>query len=634
MDYEQKHLDDIKNIIKKEIEIVNKQIESKENDLNFARSGLGEETSHAIGGSLYSAESFEQLVELSQFATEISDITANQELSVKQLERLKQMVLKPYFARIDFQFPEDDETTPIYIGRYSLMEEVDILIHDWRSPIAGLFYQYGLGEASYSAPIGTITGVISLKRQYEIRNGKLEFYFDTNVEVLDEYLQRLLSQNASSYMRSIVETIQKEQDTAIRDDKNNILIIQGVAGSGKTSVALHRIAYLMYKGLEDRITNRDVVIISPNRVFEKYIANVLPELGESNVRSYIIEELYEKIVKKMKLQTRFNLMEQILSDDNRWATVAKKSYEYKCSREFTKILSKVSIFEAENFKDILEIYKYIFENPQKLKQLAEEAGVNLPQNMNDLIQYTNENLTSKKLFFDDAAAVIYLYLRKFDVAELSSIKQVVIDEAQDYYPLHFRIFKLLFPTAKYTILGDINQTINKPENMKFYDEILSVMNREPSSIVTLNKSFRCTREITQFSSEIIGEKIDSFGRHGTTPSIIRVENDEDIEEIINDVKTNLKEGKNSIGIICKSMKDCKILYKKLKEKIQIKIFDDSMDEDIEGVFTLPIYLAKGLEFDISFIWGAYDSWYGNKNDENLLYIACTRALHELRLYLF
>ncbi len=633
---ETRHLDMVLRFMESEIDSLRTNVEKNENGILSFQEDISDEISHGFSGSLYGSESFEQLVEASQFSMQMDEEIKKYERSKESLEILERLILSPYFARIDFTFSGETDPSNIYIGRNSFMHELDILVHDWRSPIAGLFYKYGLGEASYIAPSGTITGDVSLKRQYQIKDRKLEFFFDTDVEILDEYLCGLLSQNASSQMKGIVETIQREQDIAIRDDKNKILAIQGVAGSGKTSVALHRIAYLMYKGLTERLDSNDIAIISPNNIFEQYISNVLPELGEKNVRSFILEDLYSKILgKSVKIQSRYSLMEQILSGEGNLLPVMESSLKFKSSVDFVKILNALKKV-GDLYKDIKSAYKELFDVPGKLQKLAKEAAVTLPDNIDDIIEFTSENLGSRKLFFDDASAIVYLYLKKADLQDYHNIMQVVVDEVQDYSPIHFLILKMLFPKAKYTVLGDINQTINKPETMNFYDDVLKIIGKEPSKLITLNKSFRSTREITAFASGLMGQRIDSFGRNGSEP-VIRMLNDEnDMDVLIEDAKECLDKGYSSIGIICKTNKECKKLHKRINTRsakgLDVKLLEDTYDESPTGVFILPIYLSKGLEFDASFVWIADDFDRNNVDDKSLLFIACTRALHELRIY--
>ena len=216
---------------------------------------------------------------LSQIASPIAEKLSDYEAVANRIAILEKLIECPYFARIDFQFEGESAFEKIYIGRASLRKEAsyDLEVYDWRSPIAGMFYRFTRGAAFYEAPAGKITGEINLKRQYEIRKGRLEYFFDADLQIRDEFLRKMLSQNTSPKLKTIVETIQKEQDIVIRDMESDLMMVQGVAGSGKTSIALHRAAYLMYQGLSKRLAADNIIIISPNTVFEQYISDVLPE---------------------------------------------------------------------------------------------------------------------------------------------------------------------------------------------------------------------------------------------------------------------------------------------------------------------------------------------------------------------
>ena len=241
--------------------------------------------------------SIDRLIE----AVQIGKFARTQELladkRLNRIRNLQHLADSAYFARVDFTEEGEDETERIYIGRHTLYDEKDRtpMIYDWRAPISSIFYRFERGPVRFDAPAGEVRGVVSLKRQYEIRKGELLYFFDADVQISDDFLRRMLSENTSSRMKTIVETIQKEQDVVIRDSASDLLIVQGVAGSGKTSIALHRVAYLMYEGLQNRLNASDIVILSPNTLFESYISGVLPELGEQNITTLEFEEIAKKI---------------------------------------------------------------------------------------------------------------------------------------------------------------------------------------------------------------------------------------------------------------------------------------------------------------------------------------------------
>ena len=253
--FELKRLEETISLAKKQLNHEKQRNVDNKAAIISAKKELRENSSHSIG-SLWSSDGFEALAEINQYANPITDKIIDYEEVENKIARLEKLIQSPYFARIDFKFEGDDIFEKIYIGRSSLMKDnsYDMLVYDWRSPIASVFYRFVTGQAFYDAPVGRITGEVSLKRQYEINKGVLDYFFDADVQIVDEFLRKLLSQNNSSKMKTIVETIQKEQDIVIRDMDNDLMMVQGVAGSGKTSIALHRAAYLMYQGLSTKLS--------------------------------------------------------------------------------------------------------------------------------------------------------------------------------------------------------------------------------------------------------------------------------------------------------------------------------------------------------------------------------------------
>lgn len=626
--FESQHFLRVKEIAQNRLDLLKKEMEAKEKDILLAKAELTEETSHSIS-NLWASDNFEQLVELSQFATMISNDISSYEAAVKEKKQLELMLNSPYFARIDFQFENAADVEKFYIGRFSLMDGQDLMICDWRSPIASMFYRYGLGKAFYEAPVGKISGELRLKRQYEIKNGILEYFFDAELEILDEFLRKLLAQNASPQMKNIVETIQRDQDVVIRDMENDLLIVQGVAGSGKTSIALHRVAYLMYAGLANKLTSQSVVILSPHSLFEQYISNVLPELGEENVTSLLLDELFQNVLKSPKIQAKHQLFEAMMTGESNRVQIMKSSLEFKASKAFMRILDTLEP-QKNKLADMIAAYNNLFCNRKSFVQFAKDAP--LPEDIEDIILFTQENLQSSRLFFDDASALTYLYLKRNGYDTFRHIKQVVVDEAQDYYAIHFEIIKLLFPGARYTILGDIHQTIEKQESALFYEDIKSIFNKRKTALITLDKSFRCANEILQFSAKFVDADIKAFGRQSDTPQIYELKDEHDLSPLCMEIEHSIKAGYQSIGIICKSEKDCLKLYERLSAIMDVSLIKSASDANLSGVFILPVYLSKGLEFDVALIWDVDATHYATEADRKLLYIGCTRALHRLNLF--
>ena len=702
--FEEKRLAQTISLAEEQLKQAKEAADKKKSEIIEAKKDVRENTEHGIT-SLYTSDGFEALVELSQYINPVTDKIIDYEEEEHKILLLEKMIKSPYFARIDFKFDDEDEFEKIYIGRSSLRKNSyqEMYVYDWRSPIASIFYRFMTGEAFYDAPCGRVTGELNLKRQYEIKNGKLEYFFDSDVQIVDEFLRQLLSQNTTAKMKAIVETIQHEQDVVIRDMENDLLMVQGVAGSGKTSIALHRAAYLMYQGLQTKLSANNIMIISPNSIFEQYISNVLPELGEDNVISSVFEDILSALLIGRKIQSRNDFLENLIVN-SKYKEISRNSIEFKTSSFFREILDQFLIdiprqwieFEDVYYEgkcvvsrqilkdkilgrtetplgikleqledyileqifgtgkgrghkeeknlikqeiqkfikiDIVELYKILFSNEAYFYSLLQNS--NPSQNIKSIWEYTRENLEADRLYYDDAIAIAYLYLKIYGTNKYKNIKQVVIDEAQDYYPLQYEIFNLLFSNAKFTILGDMKQTLAKKEDISFYEQIQKILNKKKSSLIMLDKSFRCTNEILNFSLKFIekSSQIKSFNRNGDSPKVYIADNSEIfIDEIVKEINLCQEKGFQSICLICKTEKNSIYLFNKIKHKLDIQLIKNGSVSDLQGVFILPVYMSKGLEFDAVLICDADSQNYHDEDDKNLLYVACTRALHKLSLF--
>ena len=702
--FEEKRLAQTISLAEEQLKQAKEAADKKKSEIIEAKKDVRENTEHGIT-SLYTSDGFEALVELSQYINPVTDKIIDYEEEEHKILLLEKMIKSPYFARIDFKFDDEDEFEKIYIGRSSLRKNSyqEMYVYDWRSPIASIFYRFMTGEAFYDAPCGRVTGELNLKRQYEIKNGKLEYFFDSDVQIVDEFLRQLLSQNTTAKMKAIVETIQHEQDVVIRDMENDLLMVQGVAGSGKTSIALHRAAYLMYQGLQTKLSANNIMIISPNSIFEQYISNVLPELGEDNVISSVFEDILSALLIGRKIQSRNDFLENLIVN-SKYKEISRNSIEFKTSSFFREILDQFLIdiprqwieFEDVYYEgkcvvsrqilkdkilgrtetplgikleqledyileqifgtgkgrghkeeknlikqeiqkfikiDIVELYKILFSNEAYFYSLLQNS--NPSQNIKNIWKYTKENLEADSLYYDDAIAIAYLYLKIYGTNKYKNIKQVVIDEAQDYYPLQYEIFNLLFSNDKFTILGDMKQTLAKKEDISFYEQIQKILNKKKSSLIMLDKSFRCTNEILNFSLKFIekSSQIKSFNRNGDSPKVYIADNSEIfIDEIVKEINLCQEKGFQSICLICKTEKNSIYLFNKIKHKLDIQLIKNGSVSDLQGVFILPVYMSKGLEFDAVLICDADSQNYHDEDDKNLLYVACTRALHKLSLF--
>ncbi|MCI9147732.1 MAG: ATP-binding domain-containing protein [Hungatella sp.] len=703
-EFEETRLKQTISLAEEQLKQAKESAEKKKSEIAEAKKEVRENTEHRIT-NLYTSDGFEALVELSQYINPVTDKLADYEEEEHKIVLLQNMIKSPYFARIDFKFDDEEEFEKIYIGRSSLRKNhfQEMFVYDWRSPIASIFYRFMKGEAFYDAPCGRVTGELNLKRQYEIKNGTLEYFFDSDVQIVDEFLRQLLSQNTTATMKTIVETIQQEQDVVIRDMENDLLMVQGVAGSGKTSIALHRAAYLMYQGLQTRLSSNNIIIISPNSIFEQYISNVLPELGESNVVSIVFDDILSTIIKDRKIQPKNEFLE-IMIAPSQYNKRYKSTVEFKTSSLFLETLDRflydiperwiefddvyyegtcvvnrqalkdkilrrtetplgIKLEQLEDYAlelifgtgkrqrhksekylikqelqkfiklDVVELYKILFNDEAYFYSLLQN---NTPlENIKEIWEYTRENLETDCLYYDDAIAITYLYLKIYGTNLYKNIKQVVIDEAQDYYPLQYEIFGLLFPNAKFTILGDMKQTLAKREDISFYRQIQKILNKKKSSLIMLDKSFRCTNEILNFSLKFIEQnpQIKSFNRNGENPEVFIADNSDDlVDKIAEEVKSCQKKGLQSIGLICKTEKNSTNLFHLLKHKLDIQLISNGSVSGLQGVFIIPVYMSKGLEFDAVLICDADSQNYHTEDDKNLLYVACTRALHRLSLF--
>lgn len=714
------------------LEFINNQLESeyheigiKEEDIISYRRKMYENASHH-------AQDFNRLSETVQYLNPLVMQAIDYEASQQRIELYEKMKKTPYFARVDFNTPKwGEETIYIGIGNLENEETFESYVYDWRAPISSIFYRYELGPASYEAPSGTINGEITLKRQFEIENGNLAYFIDSSVNILDDILKETLSKNTSPQMRTIVETIQREQDVIIRDVDSDLLIVQGVAGSGKTSIALHRVAYLMYEGLRGRLKSSDMVLISPNQIFGQYIANVLPELGEENIdtitferliylhfdsgfdfvkRNEILEEILtsepdnrkllqdnvvfkssgefldiinrliyhyehsmieftdimydgktiaskdllkarflESTSRSLPVQVRLNHIETIISEriqahkpyrlrklEDFVAEKPEKMLDIKTTarllntKQVSRIMKGVRAFTRINY---LELYKELFAKPSLFKRLSKD--IPLPQNIDQIIQLTSERLQKGVIDYNDAMALFLLKLRMDSSHENIDIRQVVVDEAQDYSPVHFEVLARLYPNAKYTVLGDVNQTIVDLKGNNIYSSIQNQLKKRKSTLVTLNKSFRCSYEISTFAAQFADKDIDiqQLDRHEEKPKIISAETSDLLnQQLVEQLIKWQNDGYNTIAVVCKNARESKELFNKIIPDITVKLVTEDEPAPLGGVGIIPVYLAKGLEFDAVAIYETNMQKYYTNNDRRLLYISATRALHRLSLF--
>ncbi len=608
---------------------------------------------------------------------DVSVTNENTEMILKGLEKLRK---SPYFARIDFQ--DAKEELLVYIGIRGFRNDVgyETIVYDWRAPVSSLFYDSEIGSASYNAPEGIVEGVVTLKRQYKIVNGHMEYMIESNVGIDDEILQKELSSTSDEKMKNIVATIQKEQNAIIRNEDANVLIIQGAAGSGKTSIALHRIAFMLYR-FKHTIQSSDVLILSPNKVFANYISNVLPELGEDHIQEIGFEEIANGILgSKVKFQT-FAQQVAYLLDTNDEAM--KKRIEYKSSVTFyIELKEYLERFEEDYFKahDIKlqgiklsanqivaflnkipkmplkdKITKMKKDIPSKIKLFFSHKGLEWKAEYVELIKkeiqsmfpfknaneiYANfyarnnqphlyQKLEKNKLEYSDVFPLAYTKMFFEKVEDYGYVKHLLIDEMQDYTPIQYAVINQLF-RCKMTILGDAYQAVN-PYSAASIGKIRAVF--ENSKCVTLCKSYRSTIEIAEFAQSISpNPDIIPVERHGERPGVIGlVTNEEQIDAIRKLILEFRQSEYINIGIICRTSKMADELYRNLQEIEGVHLLDFSSTEFEDGIIITSAHMSKGLEFDQVLIPNVSDEEYQSEMDRKMLYVACTRAMHKLTL---
>lgn len=602
---------------------------------------------------------------------------------INKHKRLTKILAIPYFGRIDFlEKKENSKVMPIYIGIHTFYdpESRATLIHDWRAPVSSMFYDHELGEAGYRSPSGEIKGVISLKRQYRIRGGKMEFMIESALTVHDDILQKELSSNADDKMKNIVATIQREQNRIIRNEDIRTLIIQGVAGSGKTSIALHRIAYLLYT-FRDSISSKDILIISPNKVFSDYISNVLPELGEETVPETSMEQILSGVLEhKYKYQTYFGLVNELLekpssslidriaykasfgfiSELDKFILHIENTYFKAADVKLTKYITIPAPFIEEQYLrfnrypirrrfdamadymlDMLKI-QYAFTVTTAGRNLLKKeirlmfAGNNDIQVYKDFFKWTNNPGMFKMrkghtLEYSDLAPLAYLHLAlEGNGNQPFRVKHLLIDEMQDYSPIQYKVIQKLFPCRK-TVLGDAGQSVN-PYGSSTAETIQKSLTA--SEIMKLCKSYRSTFEITDFAQKIHpNAELEPVARHGEKPQILQFGSVvEELSGIMGLISTYRKSGYKSLGIICKTEQQARKMADMLKSYANdISFLSSQSSAFVQGIVITSAHMAKGLEFDEVIIPQTDERNYRSEIDKSMLYVAVTRAMHRLTL---
>lgn len=585
----------------------------------------------------------------------------------REVSRLTRQKKNPYFGRFDFKADDQKEKSPFYIGLGLIQNENEQnLVLDWRADICSLYYDDKIGKTSYNCPDGEISGNVSLKRQFKIENGELKYYLDSNMVIDDDILMEQLSKNTTSKMHDIVSTIQKEQNVLIRDEDFKNTIVQGVAGSGKTSIAMHRVSYLLYK-YRNSLKSEDIIILSPSELFADYINDVLPALGEDKPFTTTFSEMSKRLL-ELPFQSREAMLEQVISKQNQkdFENIAiKSSFEFLTDlRNFlNNDICNLFVPSSMAFGDVVinaDEMKEIFFN--KLGKIAIHKRIdviaetivekfNVPASSKDDLLKRAKKLLYDKFVTTDLLKIYNLFLRNvgldevetvgaYDIAPILLIKEnlfslkniyeakyVIVDEMQDYTPCHFYLFEKIWNCAK-LYLGDIYQSIDRTLSTGYLENLASLTK---STLKHLDKSYRSTMQISVFSQRILGKHIaDNVNRNGDEVEFVKTTNCANkIEQILSEREKSEKGREQSIAIICKTKEQIKQLQKESKIIKKFKILDNDLAVSTsKRVITTPAQ-AKGVEFDCVIVAFANSKTYQNELDKNLLYVSATRALHNL-----
>ncbi|MCH4009627.1 RNA polymerase recycling motor HelD [Companilactobacillus sp.] len=733
---EQNHLDDVIDIVKTTEKKLQEHIDIAEQDLEVINDAFDDIHVGMDGDAI----SFDAALSIHQQQQMLDERNNSWQQNRQRLGILKRLEKTPYFARLDFQEKGEPKRETIYIGMSSLTDQDDhFLIYDWRAPISSIYYEGNLGEVHYQSPDGDQEVNLFLKRQFLIENGKIASFFDTQETIGDQMLLEVLDEKSSTHMKGIVKTIQKEQNKIIRNTKAKLLFVQGAAGSGKTSAILQRIAYLLYR-YRGNLTSSQVVMFSPNMLFNDYIKDVLPEMGEQNMVQMTFIQYVARRLPHLSVES---LSEKFEHDDNQ---KRKQLSKFVSDSEFFKVLTNYSNLlnqSGMSFRDlkfqgkvfipkekIAEIYygfgpqynlgnrldatvdrlvkmlhrkigaemrsKWVAEKVENLSQeelqemyrtadqefkngdqeqkfLARQIVTKLMQKVykqiihfrfinisanylnflkavpkiadlnefgvseqewNEYAQEFVTDLNNKKISINNITPYLYLYdLVSGKHGELD-MKFVFIDEIQDYTPFQLAYLKYNFPRARYTMLGDLNQSIfTKKNSQTLLSEVQKMFNPEDTKVVQLTHSYRSTKQITNYTKSILtnGQKIEPFNRDGDLPNVVLADNvQSSVKQVVSQLKKN-DEKNYTTAIITKSLDEAVDLQKLLADDGTATTLIKSENQRLAaGTIVLPSYLAKGLEFDAVIVWDASKDKF-DEDEQQLIYTITSRAMHRLTI---
>lgn len=634
----------------------------------------------------------------------------------RALLRNEKALAKPYFGRIVFQDEKLHKKESLYIGKGGIAKNTTHwMVIDWRAPVANVYYENGLGKCSYLAPGDVSIPIeLELKRTYEIEEGRLSDFFDTEVVANDDLLTKYLAKNKQAVLGEIIATIQKEQNEIIRKSPYHNIIVQGVAGSGKTTVAMHRISFILYNYAE-RFRPDDFYIVGSNRILLNYITGVLPDLDVFGIRQMTMEQLFVRLLyedwdnKKYRITgtgqpAKDNVKGtlpwfrdlQAYCRELEWQTIPRESV-FLNPRQFVEGIQngKTGVFDMtagqkvrpSDLKELVSreaIERYIRQNPSvsiqsKINMLNDRLSIKIKDEfLGKGVSYTeNERKAIRKAFrgiyggkvwkrsiyelyqdflikqsakgydisfpetaFDvyDLAALAYLYKRVKETDVISEAHHVVIDEAQDFGMMAYSVLKFCLKDCTYTIMGDVSQNIHFGYGLNDWEELKGLMlTDEMDSFGILKKSYRNTVEISKFATKILHHgqfsiyPAEPIIRHGSPVRLLKSAPEEKRYQMTASIcKEWLKQGFDTIAIVCRRQHTAKETTDRIRKYIDVIESDLEKAVFANGIMVLPVEYTKGLEFDAVLILNPTREEYPvDDGHAKLLYVAATRALHEL-----
>ena len=681
--YEVEKLSAVKEFISREILATTNKMFERRQDLTDAHKEILKE--------MTIIRNMDDVLNHTMLSSEIAQHERQYSRANARILQLKNMYDSPYFARIDFaEEGFANEVEEIYIGKASLSDGMVYYVYDWRAPISSLYYDYGVGEAAFSVEadgrVNEIRGEVRLKRQYQIRGGELVYMFDSELTIDDDILQHELSRVTDSRIKTIIHSIQKEQNLAIRSEAEQLLVF-GPAGSGKTSVGLHRLAFLLYRH-RGSLSSARLRVFSPSTVFASYIDGIIPDLGEEDVETLDFSHMG---------RGKFEQIEALQDGTRKW--IAEKS-----SREFAEFLEGfVRGYSPDLDEDVLfdgkvicarerlaELYRdrtsagtlksktarvleyvsqahdeYFAENRREVAAFFNRlAGETLTDGavrfrFDEQKQIVMEDLkrrllpAARRLYeralrkyglrgwvdfenpaFEDALALYYIEILSGRAAKDGQVRHILLDEAQDISYLQHRVLQELYKGCRFTVLADVNQALYPEIHLQDEAELIGLY--AGAEVVKLTTAYRSTVEINRFAAGVLGKDAGEgmYERHGEEPVI--VETDDPVAAVA-EILGKLDERRdefNTVGILLGSARDAREFYERLNadgvqpvgvsDRLRL-IADDGEGDYAPGVMVMAVPFAKGLEFDVVICPG-----YGGL-DARCLYLVCTRALHWLYL---